>query len=56
MNNYRCHAFRITGTTFNYEECDLKDRVFPEKLYNLGIPTAELRDNNLIKEQFEEWR
>lgn len=56
LNNYRCHAFRITGTTFNYEECDLKDRVFPEKLYNLGIPTAELRDNNLINEQFEEWR
>lgn len=56
LNNYRCHALKITGSSFDYVPCDLKDRVFPAKLYNLGIPTTELRENNLIKEQFEEWR
>lgn len=56
LNNYMCHGFRITGTTFNYEPCDLKTRKFEEKLYCLPIPSAELRDNNLINEQFEEWR
>lgn len=56
LNDYQCHAMRITGTTFNYESCDLKDRKFSEKFYNLGIPTAELRENNLINEQFDEWK
>lgn len=55
LSGYRCHAFRITGTTFNYESCDLADRSFPEKLYCLPIPSAELRENSLV-EQFEEWR
>lgn len=56
FNNYMCHGFRITGTTFNYEPCDLNTRWFEEKLYCLPIPSSELRENNLINEQFEEWR
>lgn len=56
LNDYQCHAFRIVGDEFNYESCDLKDRKFDEKCYCLPIPTQELRENNLINEQFPEWR
>ena len=56
LNDYQCHAFRIVGDEFNYESCDLKDRKFDQKCYCLPIPTQELRENNLINEQFPEWR
>ena len=56
LSGYQCHGFRITGSTFNYESCDLADRQFTENLYCLGIPTAELRENDLITEQFDEWK
>ncbi len=56
LSGYQCHGFRITGSTFNYESCDLADRQFTENLYCLGIPTSELRENDLITEQFDEWK
>jgi len=56
LNNYRCHGFRINGTSNAYEYVDVDgvDRQFPEKFYVLPIPSSELKNNKLIT-QYEEW-
>jgi hypothetical protein len=56
-NNYRVHGLRITGSSNSYEyvECDNKDREFIPRLYVVPVPAEELRDNPLI-EQYDEWK
>ena len=54
LSNYRVHGLKIVGSTFNYVECDIADRLFYQRLYCLPIPDAEINNNNLI-EQYPEW-
>ncbi|MEF9923859.1 MAG: RagB/SusD family nutrient uptake outer membrane protein [Muribaculaceae bacterium] len=54
-NNYRCHGFKITGNSYEYIDCDGQDRKFPQQLYVLPVPTAELKNNSLIG-QYDEWK
>lgn len=54
LSDYRVHGFKINGSKFQYVACDLKDRKFTQKLYNLPIPEEELNNNHSIK-QFAEW-
>lgn len=54
-NNYRCHGFKITNGTYEYIDCDYKDRKFSQKLYVLPIPVEELKNNALL-EQYDEWK
>ncbi|MDR0510352.1 MAG: RagB/SusD family nutrient uptake outer membrane protein [Rikenellaceae bacterium] len=55
----RVHGFKITqesGGAFRYEyvDCDLRDRIFDQKLYRIPLPVTEL-DNNKAVSQFSEW-
>jgi len=52
---YRVHGFKITGSTYEYIDCDYQDRRFLKKLYVLPIPDDELKNNSLI-EQYDEWK
>lgn len=52
---YRVHGFKITGSTYEYIDCDYQDRRFLKKLYVLPIPDDELTNNSLI-EQYDEWK
>lgn len=52
---YRVHGFKINGSTYEYVDCDYKDRSFLTKLYVLPIPDSELKNNSLI-EQYDEWK
>lgn len=54
-NNYRCHGLKISGTTYEYIDCDYQDRKFSRKLYVLPVPSEELKNNSLI-EQYDEWK
>ena len=59
LNNVRFHGLKIekTGTdsfSYQYIECDNKDRKFLDRLYNLPLPNAELANNTAIT-QIEPW-
>jgi len=53
-NNYRCHGFKIAGSTYEYIDVDYQDRKFLEKTYVLPVPDEELQNNSLIV-QYDEW-
>ena len=58
LNNRRLHALKITksGTTFTYQyvECDNKDRKFLDRLNHFPIPTSEI-SNNTACNQIDLW-
>ena len=58
LDGARFHGLKITqsGTTLTYEyiDCDKEDRKFPERFYNLPIPTTEIA-NNLAISQINLW-
>ena len=54
-NNYRCHGMKITGSVYEYVDCDGADRWFEEKLYVLPVPSAELKNNRSGIKQYDEW-
>ena len=54
-DNYRCHGMKITGSVYEYVDCDGADRWFEEKLYVLPVPSAELRNNRSGIRQYDEW-
>lgn len=55
-NHYRTHGFCINGSnnTYEYVDCDGKDRLFDSKYYVLPVPQGE-RNNNLLVGQYDEW-
>ena len=54
-NNYRCHGMKITGSVYEYVDCDGADRWFAEKLYVLPVPPEELKNNRSGIKQYDEW-
>lgn len=58
--NTRVHGLKIENVSagvfrYTYVDCDKQDRYFPEKLYRIPLPLAELQNNKMV-EQFPEWR
>ena len=56
----RVHGLKIeanaNGTfTYSYVDCDKQNRNFPNKMYQIPLPTDELNNNSLIQ-QYPEWR
>ena len=56
----RVHGLKIekddAGTfVYTYVDCDLQDRHFPQKMYQIPLPVDELNSNSEV-EQYAEWK
>lgn len=56
----RVHGLKIEDMgagafKYTYVDCDLQDRHFPEKMYQIPLPASELNANGSI-EQYPEWQ
>ncbi len=59
-NESRVHGLKIVKNdddsfTYTYVDCDLQDRYYPEKLYQIPLPEEELENNSAIQ-QYTEWQ